>query len=201
MELKLVGLSLILISAILIFISLIRKNEPFFNLRDVIIKHMKIFENCPFQYVIFYGFPLLFAIGLAMIYEAGSTFYSNLSVILGILISMLFAILSILVGFDFSSVKDKEQQNKAKNVIQETVNSIVFDSVLCLFLMLYGLVLIVLDGVNFVNFPIDISIIKSILSGISYYIFTVILLTLLLIIKHMSKIIEFNIKAKRDGKE
>lgn len=196
---KYIGLVLVIVSAILILCSLLRKKESFFNLRQVIKKHLAVFKECKFQYLVFYGFPMFFSIGLAMIYKAGETFYSELSVIMGILLSMLFAILSILAGHDFSTVKDEQQRAKVKSVVKETVNAIVFDSILCLFLMIYGLVVIVLDGISFSSLPFNIAIVKAIISGVAYYIFSVILLNLLLIVKHMSKIIEFNLKAKKEN--
>lgn len=191
----LIGLSLVLISSTLIILCLLRKKEDFFNIRKTVIDHLCLFKNCPSKYLIFYIFPLSFSIGLSLIYVADKTFYSELSVILGIILSMLLAILSILSGQDFSSVTDQNQKNKVKKVLKETTNAIVFDSILSLFLMLYGLVLIVLNNLQL---TIDTSIIKSICSGIAYYIFVVILINLLFIVKQMSKIIEFSIEVKKN---
>ena len=73
-----------------------------------------------------------------------------------------------------------------------------FDSLLCVFLLLYGLTIIVLSSGDFSWIPISMNIIKAIVSAIAYYLFSVILLNLLLIVKQMSKIIEFNIVVKRD---
>ncbi len=195
---KITGIVLIAVSAFLIAISLLRRNESYFNLFEVFKKHLSLFKDCKYQYIVFYGFPLLFAVGLALVYEAGAAFYSELSVILGILISMLFTILSILTGLDYSSVAVQKQRENAKKAVKETVNAIVFDSVLSLFLMLYSLAMIILDGVSFSGLTVDVAIIKSILSGAAYYVFAVILLTLLLIVKHMSKIIGFSLQAKKE---
>ena len=194
---KFVGIVLVVISLMMIFISLIRKNESFFNITEVIKNHFHLFKKCKYQYVVFYLLPLIFAVGLALIYEAGEAFYTELSVIIGILLSMLFAILSILSTHDFESVHDDEQRKKVKNVVLQTSNAIVFNSILCLFIMIYGLFNIVLDGVTFGELPFDTTIIKIILSCIAYYVFAVILLTLLLIVKQMSRIIEFNLKVKK----
>lgn len=134
-----------------------------------------------------------------MIYQAGKGFYSELSIILGILLSILLAVLSILAGYDFSTVCDEKQRERAKNVVSETINAIVFNSILCLFLMLYGLVIVVIEDVDFSWIQCDLSVLKTIAAGTAYYIFAVILLTLLLIIKHMSRIIEFNLTVKKDN--
>jgi len=195
-----VGLSLIAFSSIMIFICMMRKREDFFNIRKTICDHLKIFKHCPSKYWIFYGLPLLFSIGLALIYEASSGFYNELSVILGIILSMLFAILSILTSQDYSNVNDKIQKGKAKKVLKTTTNAIVFDSFLSLFLMLYGLVIIVLSGINTIEIPFNTYIIKTVVACIAYYVFTIILLNLLFIVKQMSKIIEFNIEVLKDKK-
>lgn len=194
---KTVGAALVAGSIFCILISLLRKKETFFNLREVVECHLSLFKECKFQYVVFYGFPLLFAVGLAMLYEAGTAFYSELSVIMGILLGMLFAILSIMAGHDFSGVEDAQQRSNVKQVVNETINAIIFDSMLCLFLMLYGLIIIVLEGVTIGALPVDVTLVKAILSGVAYYLFVVILLTLLLIVKHMSKIINFNLTVRK----
>lgn len=198
-KIKCIGLCLVVISIFFIALSLLRKKDTFFNLRKVIIDHLKLFKDCKAQYFVFYGLPLVFSVGLAILYTAGATFYSELSVILGILLSMMLAILSILSGFDFSH-RSEAENNRAYKVVNETINAIIFDSVLCIFLMIYGLIIIVLEGASLPKLPINVAIIKAILSGAAYYIFTVILLNLLLIIKHMSNIIKYRMIIKKEEK-
>lgn len=53
-----VGLILIVSSAILIFLCLFRKKETFFNINEVIQNHLLIFKDCPYQYFVFYFFHL-----------------------------------------------------------------------------------------------------------------------------------------------
>ncbi len=198
---KVAGIALVSLSLGLIMFYLLRKREPFFNLREIFRLHFGLFTNCKSQYFVFYVFPAVFAIGLTLLYEAGERFYSELSIILGILLSMLLAILSILSGYDFSSVKDIRQRQNVKKVVRETINAIVFDSVLCLFMLLYGLTIIVLLDGSYTWLPFDISVLRSVASCIAYYLFCVILLTLFLIIKQMSRIIEFNLNVTRENSE
>ena len=193
---KFIGLALVLLFVLINTLFLFRKNESFFNLRDVINDHLGLFRNSKSQYVIFYISPLFFAVGLSMIYEAGETFYTNLSVIVSVLLSMLLAILSILTGKDYSSIEDDNQRKNIKRVTQETITAIVFDSMLCIFLLLYGLVMIVIDGVSF-----DAEVVKRIFAGIAYYSFAVMLLNLLLIVKRMSRIIEFDFGVQKENKK
>ena len=199
-DIRIWGTILVVVSVVLICGSLLRKNESYFNLRNVIRKHFGLFKNCKFQYWVFYGFPILLSVGLAMLYETNSVFFSELNVILSILVSILFAILSILGGNDYSSVADERQKKNAKAVLRDTVNAIVFTAVLSVFLLLFGLVFSVVSIDSFNGWIFDVTMAKRIVSGMAYYIFTVILLNLLLIIKHMSKLIEFNLYAPKKEK-
>ena len=189
--LKWIGLGIVILFAVLMLIFLFRKNDSFFNIRQTIKEHLCLFKNCKIQYIIFYIFPLFFAVGLSLIYQASQSLYSGVSVILGIILSMLLGILSILAGQDFASVQDENQKQRAKMVAKETINSIVFNSMLCILLLLYSLIMteVVSQEINF--------ILNCVLSSIFYYIFIVILFTLFLIVKHMSRLIEFNLKVKK----
>ena len=189
------GLLLVFISLAVMIFSLLRKEESFFNLRDIIKAHKQLIRGSE---ILFCILPMCFAVGLSLLYTAGAQFYTEISVILGIFLSMLLASLSILSNYDFSTVKDASQREKGKKVVRQTINAIMFDSLLCVFLLLYGLTIIVLSSGDFSWIPISMNIIKAIVSAIAYYLFSVILLNLLLIVKQMSKIIEFNIVVKRD---
>ena len=192
---KLCGLLLVLISSVIMIFSLLRKEEPFFNLQDIIKAHKHLVRGSE---ILFCIIPLCFAVGLSLLYTAGAQFYTEISVILGIFLSMLLASLSILSNYDFSTVTDANQREKGKKVVRETINAIMFAAILCVFLLLYGLIIIVLSGGDYSWIPISMNIIKTAVSAVAYYLFVVILLNLLLIVKQMSKIIEFNIVVKRD---
>lgn len=192
---KLCGLLLVLISSVIMIVSLLRKEEPFFNLQDIIKAHKHLIRGSE---ILFCIIPLCFAVGLSLLYTAGAQFYTEISVILGIFLSMLLASLSILGNYDFSTVTDANQREKGKKVVRETINAIMFDAILCVFLLLYGLIIIVLSGGDYLWIPMSMNIIKTVVSAVAYYLFVVILLNLLLIVKQMSKIIEFNIVVKRD---
>jgi hypothetical protein len=195
---KIGGVILVVASFVVMAICLLHKNEPFFNLNQVFRKHFALFKNSKSQYLVFYVLPLILAIGLSMLYTAAEDFFTELSVILGIVLSVLLTILSILSGYDFSTVKNEEQRKKGKAVVTDTINAITFNSLLCIFLLLYNLVLIVLAGGDYSWVPFDVGILKIITSFIAYYLFSVICLTLLLVVKQMSKIIQFNLTVKRE---
>lgn len=192
---KFCGLLLVFISSAAMIFSLLRKEEPFFNLHDIIKAHKQLIRGSE---ILFCILPMCFAVGLALLYTAEASFYTEISVILGIFLSMLLASLSILSNYDFSTVKNANQRENGKKVVRQTINAIMFDTLLCVLLLLYGLTIIVLSGGDYSWIPINVNIVKAIASAIAYYLFSAILLNLLLIVKQMSKIIEFNIVVKRD---
>lgn len=192
-----IGITLVVSSLLLITACLFHKREDFFNLRNVVKKHFKLFKNSKMNYVVFYVLPALFAAGLSLLYSAATEFYTELSVILGILLSVLLTILSILSNYDFSTVTDEKQKEKAKEVVEQTINAITFSSLLCIFLLLYNLALIIVRSYDFSWITWDLSIIKAAVSAIAYYVFAVICLNLLLVVKQMSKIIQFTINVKK----
>lgn len=192
-----IGIVLIAVSLLLISIGLFHKKEDFFNLRDIVKSHLTIFKNSRMNYVVFYVLPALFAAGLSLLYSAATEFYTELSVILGILLSVLLTILSILSNYEFSTVTDVQQKEKAKEVIEQTICAIAFSALLCIFLLLYNLALIIVQSYDFSWITWNLSIIKTVVSAIAYYVFAVICLNLLLVVKQMSKIIQFNLNVKK----
>ena len=194
-----IGIALVVSLLLLIAICLFHKREAFFNLRNIVKKHLELFKNSRINYAVFYFLPGLFAVGLAMLYSAAIEFYTELSVILGIILSVLLTILSILSNYDFSTVADEVQKKKGRKVVEDTINAITFSTLLCIFLLLYNLVLIILRTCDLSWVTWDLSIIKAAVSAVAYYLFAVICLNLLLIVKQMSKIIQFNLNVKKES--
>lgn len=194
-----IAIALVVSSLLLIAICLFHKREAFFNLRNIVKKHLELFKNSRINYAVFYFLPGLFAVGLAMLYSAAIEFYTELSVILGIILSVLLTILSILSNYDFSTVADEVQKKKGRKVVEDTINAITFSTLLCIFLLLYNLVLIILRTCDLSWVTWDLSIIKAAVPAVAYYLFAVICLNLLLIVKQMSKIIQFNLNVKKES--
>ena len=185
---------MVLISAGIMSVSLLRKNEPFFNIHEIVQEYRKLIRGST---IVFFILPLLFSVGLALLYTAGTRFYSEIGVILGIILSMLLASISILCNYDFSEVRDEQQRKKGRDVVKTTINVVFFDVLMCVFLLLYGLVIIVLSDGDYTWLHIDITLLKVIISAVSYYVFSIIMLNLLLVVKQISRIIEFNLIVKK----
>ena len=193
-----IGYILIIIAIIPILFSFHNEHRSFFNIKTVIKDHLKIFKDCKSQYFIFYGSPLLLSVGLALIYDAQDNFYDNLSVIISIILSMLFAVLAILSNYDYSEKKDDDSETAEENhnrtttnekvlkIVNETTDSIMFETMICVFLLIYGMIVVIVRGVM----PLNV-IVNKILTGISCFLFTVLLLDLLIVVKRMTKIIKY----------
>lgn len=189
------GISTLICAFLILLFCIIFKKENFLDVRSVIKRHLALFENCKSQYWIFYFLPAVLATGISLIYRAQETFYSNLSVILSIILSILLAILSILATKDYTSAdKDcdseekKRRKERLKISIKETNNVILFDTLLCVVLLLYNLIItIILES------EIKLFVFTNIFTGIACYLFIVVLLNLLLVIKRISKLIDIGI--------
>ena len=190
--LKNIGYALIIIAIIPVFFSFFNERKSFFNIKSIIKDHFKMFKNCKSQYWVFYGSPFLLSVGLAFIYDAQDNFYDNLSVIISIILSMLFAVLAILTNYNYSVESNDENQkrstipDKVHKVVDETTNSIIFETVLCVFLLIYGMIVVIIRDVM----PVNVIVNKT-LTGISCFLFTVLLLDLLIVVKRMTKIIKY----------
>ena len=188
---KLIGLALVLVSGTLILLSLLKKNS-FFNLRKIIKEQLALFQHSKHQYFIFYALPLVLAAGLAFLYTAKEDFFVMLNTILSIILSILLAVLTILSAKDFSKVQDNEKRNNVKRVVKETINTISFVALLCVFLLLFDLIMIAIKDI-----PVC-GTFSIIVSAIIYYVFIIILLCLLMVIKRISNIILFDLEVKKE---
>jgi hypothetical protein len=65
---------MVLISAGIMSVSLLRKNEPFFNIHEIVQEYRKLIRGST---IVFFILPLLFSVGLALLYTAGTRFYSE----------------------------------------------------------------------------------------------------------------------------
>ena len=66
---------MVLISAGIMSVSLLRKNEPFFNIHEIVQEYRKLIRGST---IVFFILPLLFSVGLALLYTAGTRFYSEI---------------------------------------------------------------------------------------------------------------------------
>lgn len=197
---KFIGIILSAISLMLIAVLLFKKEEPYFNFREILKNHFALFAKCKSQYWVFYFLPLLLSIGLSLLFTVNSNFFSHLGVVLSIILSMMLALLAILCDYDFSKFKDDTQRRNAETSVKQTINAILFCCIVGIALLLEGFIVIAMSGKTFNWIPFDFSICKTIISVFSYYLLIVVLMNLLLIIKNISKIIEARMMIERNNK-
>lgn len=176
-----IGIVLIICSGLLMLIGLFQSKNNFIDLRNVFVEHLKIFRNAKRQYLIFYFFPLIMAIGISCIYIADVTMYQNIIVAVSIFVSMLLAMLSILTSKDYSKY-NLEQQTKIKMVLKETNNAIVFCTFISILIIMTSLIMIALS-------TLESQILLRTMAMLVYYLLQVLLMNILLIVKRMSKLI------------
>lgn len=190
---KIIGFALIIIAFLIIFVSICSRRQNFFNIREIIRAHIALFDRCRSQYIVFYGAPLLLSVGLALIYNPTTIFYDSISVIISIILSILLAVLAIITSFDYSNYTNESTRLKILNVVKETTNAIMFETIICVLLLLYGMVVVVVQDVVTIN-----TIVNRILTGVTVFLFSVLILDLLIVVKRISRIIDVKLSERNN---
>ncbi|EOU1921400.1 hypothetical protein DMN35_13335, partial [Clostridium perfringens] len=133
-EIALSPQSLFIVSALLLIINSIQKNNNFFDVRDVIKSQYNLFKGNKFQVIIFFIVPFLLSLGVVQIKYINKDIINNINIVLSIFISMFFAMLSILGGM---SKSNKEQYNI---LLKETFNTIIFECILCIIILIVSFI-------------------------------------------------------------
>lgn len=182
---------LFFLGIILILVALLQKNSNFLDVRKIVRQHLSIFSKSPLQVVAIFGAPLLIAIAAAATHPLTVEIVNNLNVVLSILISMFFAMLSILASLslkstDQSKVEDVTLIRDAKNynkVLTQTNNAILFESVLAI------LLLIVSFSQLFIG-SFDSTLKLKIISAFVYYLTLVLILNIFVVIKRTKELLD-----------
>lgn len=150
----------------------------FVDIRDIIKKHLSFFKNNKLQFISMYIVPIILSVYIGTIHTINKELVDNLIIILSILISMFFAILSILCSID-----SKNKNDIYKQLLNETYTSTVFEIIICIFLLLISFAaLFIGKGFN--------EIIDIIVSDIIYYLTFVLILNIFVIIKRIEAIFQ-----------
>lgn len=182
---------LFFLGIILILVALLQKNSNFLDVRKIIRQHLSIFSKSPLQVVAIFGAPLLIAIAAAATHPLTVDIVNNLNVVLSILISMFFAMLSILASLnlkstDQSKVEDVTLIRDAKNynkVLKQTNNAILFESVLAILLLIFSFSQLFIGS-------FDPTWKLKIISAFVYYLTLVLVLNIFVIIKRIKSLLD-----------
>lgn len=133
-----------------------------------------MFADAKGQIVVFYVVPLILAYAVTKNKHIDQNIVDNIIIVLSIILSMLFAMLSIINGY-------QKINSKYAKVLDETNNSILFQSVLCV------ITLIISFSQFFIN-TYSCEVITKIISFVLYYLIFVIILNTFIILKRMKSL-------------
>lgn len=166
------------ISGLILILSFFLKNSNFFDVRSIFVQHIKVFKGNLLQMYAFFIAPIFFSLGIVRIRCVDREVLNNINVVLSILLAMFFAFLSILCAIDGSSKKKEYEQ-----LLKETFNAIVFEMLLCLFLLFVSFIAL------FIGIFEKIFLLK-VTSGVIYYLSIVVILNMLVVIKRIKVLFE-----------
>ena len=177
---------LICISIILIVIALLQKNSNFLDVRTIFLAHFKVFSSSPLQCIVIFVSPLLLAIAAMNKQVLSKDIVDTLNIVLSILISMFFAMLSILSALNHKSVSANQKNDatatdkteKYNQLLKETFNAVMFECILCILVLAASFTLLFLN-----DFSDSWQL--TVVSAVVYYLSLVIVFNIFVIIKRI----------------
>ena len=182
---------LLYISLGLICCALLQKNSNFLDIRKVFADHFAIFDNSPLQKFVIFIVPFLLSISAIYTQLLTKDIVNNLNIVLSILISMFFAILSILSSFTYKSTDPKtvtdvslrKKAEKYNKLLKQTFNAVILESLL-------SLVVLILSFAHLFSNDFSETWKLKVISLIVYYLALVIVFNILVVIKRMKSLFE-----------
>lgn len=182
---------LLYISLGLICCALLQKNSNFLDIRKVFTDHFAIFDNSPLQKFVIFIVPFLLSFSAISTQLLTKDIVNNLNIVLSILISMFFAILSILSSFTYKSTDPKtvtdvslrKKAEKYNKLLKQTFNAVIFESVL-------SIVVLILSFAQLFSNDFSETWKLKVISLIVYYLALVIVFNILVVIKRIKSLFE-----------
>ena len=184
---KIIAVAFIALAGVFLALIVLQKNNSFFNVREVIKKQHNMLKSSRIHRSSFYVLPLFLSAGLAILFVPDGDFISSMITVVCMLLSILLAALAIIASNNASKAANRDQKEIINEVIKETIFSISYAAYLSIILLSYLLLLFAIK-VNTLC-----SVFATVLTGIGYYVFVLIVLTLLIIIKRIWKIKELDL--------
>lgn len=170
-----------IIGIIVLLFSFSFKINNFLNIKSIFVEHFKIFNGNYLQLLSIYLTPIFISLKIAMGHQVSKDTLESVNLIITVLTSMFFAIISILCAVDF-----KQKKDKYKKLVEATFNSTLFEIICCLILLLISFIVIFRNNYESTWFLI-------MLSTLIYYFLIVIILNVFLILKRIKSVFEKNI--------
>ena len=174
----------------IILIALVQSNSNFLDIREIIRQHFSVFLKSPLQLGAVFGAPLLIAIAGAAERPLTTEIVDNLNVVLAILISMFFAMLSVLSSLNFRSTNRSEIDDitlvrgaeKYNKLLNQTINAILFESVLAILLLIISFSQLFLGD-------FELALRLRIMSIVVYYLTLVLVMNIFVVIKRIKELL------------
>lgn len=163
----------IVIPLLIMIISAFKKYDNYLDVRKIVKKQYDMLKNNRTVLIIIYVLPIIIAIGIARIKTIDVGIINNVNVVLSILIAMFFSIMSIIINF-----KNEKSENY-KKTIRETNNTIMFEILLSVFLLICTFIYMFIE-------KIENDIILFAISLIIYYLSIVVIMNIFILMKRMS---------------
>ena len=170
-----------LIGTIILLYSFTFKVSNFFDIKKIFIDHFKIFNGNYLQLFSVYITPIFIALNIALKQQVTKDTLEGINLIITVLTSMFFAIISILCSVDF-----KQKKEKYKKLVEETFNSTLFEIICCLLLLFASFILI------FIN-KYDNTYLLKFASTFIYYLLMIVILNIFIILKRIKTVFDKNL--------
>lgn len=167
----------ILIAIVIFLPNIFKKNNNFLDIRNIFYEQFSLFKNTPFQYLVYYGCPILLAIGITRKKLIEKDLISNINIIISIFLSIQFAMLSIINSFS------KKNDANYLRLLDETYNSILFEIIECVVILLISFTMLFVDDFTHNKY-------LFFLSWLLYTLIFIVILQLLIIIKRMKALFD-----------
>ena len=183
--------ALLVVSIVILLIGRVVFKKTYLNIFDIIIKHLECYKKTDERYsiislMLYYVVPALIAWSLIQIKQLDSNVVNILTVIISILTSMLFTMLTLIIDMRKRIVKDERynanEASVSAKVLRETYYSIMFEILICILILM--MCFIELFSSSYTLYA----------SFVIYYLVFVLLMNLLMVLKRIFKVIDYDMK-------
>lgn len=175
------------IAAGILLIGRIIFKKSYLNIMDIIIKHLECYkkQNGKYSYVsliLYYGVPVLIACSLIQIKQLDENVVNILTVIISILTSMLFTMLTLIIDMRKRIMINRNytanEAGISAKVLKETYYSVMFEILVCIVILI----------MCFIELFSSSHTLHA--SFIIYYLVFVLLMNLLMVLKRIFRVID-----------
>lgn len=154
----------------------LKSNSNYIRIRGLFKEYVNIFEGSKFQIVFFFGIPMLFALSFVQLGEFTENSFNTIYVVATIFITMFFSVLTVLLG------KEKNYNTEYFIVLHQTINTILFEIVMCIYTVLYSFIFQIIRNLLDTKF-------NKILSFGLFYILFFMVLNMFVVVKRFKVLI------------